>query len=129
MLKLIYLASVSFIVVGCYAQNNLVGEKSTTSAQNEVSTVEETVCKAISAEDFKAGIGAGSVQILDVRTPQETALGTIDNAIEINYYDADFKARVAQLDRDIPVYVQLSFRWKISASRPSFERFRLCYNL
>lgn len=104
MLKLIYLATVSFIFVSCAAQNNSVEDKNT-SAQNEAPTVEETVCKAISTEEFKEGIGAGSVQILDVRTPQETAQGKIDNAIEINYYDADFKSRVAQLDRDIPVYV------------------------
>jgi rhodanese-related sulfurtransferase len=106
MLKIIYLASATFIFASCAAQSNTGENKSNTpSAQNETPANGGQICQAILAKDFKAGIAAGNVQILDVRTPQETAQGKIDGAIEINFYDNDFKSRVSQLDRDIPVYV------------------------
>lgn len=38
--------------------------------------------------------------ILDVRTPDETAEGMIDGAIEIDYKSDDFEKKVAQLDRN-----------------------------
>lgn len=43
--------------------------------------------------------------ILDVRTPEETAQGTIPGALVINFYDTDFKAQLAKLDHSRPVTV------------------------
>lgn len=55
--------------------------------------------------------------ILDVRTPEETALGTIPNAIVIDIYDADFDAKLAILNKSKPylVYCKAGSR-SVSAS-------------
>lgn len=40
--------------------------------------------------------------ILDIRTPEEFAAGHIAGAINIDYYQADFRVRLDALDRDVP---------------------------
>ncbi len=46
-----------------------------------------------------------SVQIIDVRTPQEVANGFIAKSVNINSADADFKERLGKLDKSKPVAV------------------------
>lgn len=43
--------------------------------------------------------------VLDIRTPEETAAGTLPGATEIDFYAADFSDRIAALDRDGPYLV------------------------
>lgn len=43
--------------------------------------------------------------VLDVRTPEEVAEGTLPGAVAIDFYSPDFAAQVAQLDRDVPYLV------------------------
>lgn len=43
--------------------------------------------------------------VLDVRTPEEVAEGTLPGAIAIDFYSPDFAAQVAELDRDAPYLV------------------------
>lgn len=43
--------------------------------------------------------------ILDVRTPEETALGTLPNAITIDYLDSSFDTEIAKLDKSKPYLV------------------------
>lgn len=43
--------------------------------------------------------------ILDVRTPNEFAQGHLPNALLIDYYNDDFKAQLARLDKTKPVFV------------------------
>ncbi len=38
--------------------------------------------------------------IVDIRTPQEYNSGHIENAININFYDPDFKQKLSKLDKD-----------------------------
>jgi phage shock protein E len=40
--------------------------------------------------------------ILDIRTPEEFAAGHIAGAINIDYYAADFEARLGELDLEVP---------------------------
>lgn len=71
-----------------------------TTAQTEgVSHQTTTECEALIQKE------GTNLQILDVRTPQETANGIIKGAFIANFYDADFKTKVATLDKDKPVLV------------------------
>jgi len=55
---------------------------------------------------FEAALNESSDYILlDVRTPAEVAEGIIEGAMVINFFDADFAERVAELEKDKPVYV------------------------
>ena len=40
--------------------------------------------------------------ILDIRTPEEFAAGHLAGAINLDYYAADFEARLGQLDPSVP---------------------------
>lgn len=46
---------------------------------------------SVSAHEFEKAIQTDSVQLLDVRTPQEYAEGHIDGALNINVQSDDFK--------------------------------------
>ena len=48
---------------------------------------------------------ADSYVLLDVRTPEEFAAGHLDGAMNLNFFDGDFKQKLAELDREKPVYV------------------------
>ena len=43
--------------------------------------------------------------LIDVRTPEEYSLGHLDKAININWYDVDFKDRIGDLERGKTVYL------------------------
>ena len=43
--------------------------------------------------------------ILDVRTDEEYAQGKMKNATQIDYYQSNFKAEIAKLDKTKPVFV------------------------
>lgn len=85
----------------CGAQTQ--NESGAANTSNDASN--QQICQRIDAGQFRAGIAAGIVQILDVRTPEEMSDGKIEGSININFYDSDFRDQVAKLDRNIPVYV------------------------
>lgn len=43
--------------------------------------------------------------ILDVRTPEEFQQGHLKNALNINYYDADFNTKISEFSKEKPVFV------------------------
>ena len=43
--------------------------------------------------------------LLDVRTPEEYSFGHLDGALNINWYDVDFKDKVEEFERSKTVYV------------------------
>ena len=45
------------------------------------------------------------VQLIDVRTPQEFAAGSIGQAINLNINDANFSGLILDLDKEKPVYL------------------------
>ena len=61
--------------------------------------------KDVSVEEFDTFIASTNGTVLDVRTPEEWANGTIKGAIKINFYDDNFKSKIADLNRTNPVYV------------------------
>lgn len=82
--------------------------------------------------EFKEKISnTPNVVVLDVRTKEEVESGFIENAININYNDNDFKTEIAKLDKD-KVYVVYCLSGKRSASAASYMRsngFKDVYNL
>jgi len=58
------------------------------------------------ASEFREAISRDSIQLVDVRTPQEYNQGAIDGAVNIDYFNQSaFDTSVDQLDRDRPVYL------------------------
>ena len=61
---------------------------------------------AVSPDDFEKAITGKDVQVLDVRTAGEFAGGHLKNALSADWNNpAQFKERVAYLDKNKPVYV------------------------
>ncbi|RYY70446.1 MAG: thioredoxin [Chitinophagaceae bacterium] len=59
----------------------------------------------VSVSDFEKAINMEKVQLLDVRTSEEYDNGHLKNALQANWNnEAEFKKRVASLDKNIPVY-------------------------
>ncbi|MBM1106077.1 rhodanese-like domain-containing protein [Aurantibacter crassamenti] len=52
-----------------------------------------------SQNDIKNGI------LVDVRTPEEYTAGHIDNALNINWFDVDFKTQFDSVSKDEPIYL------------------------
>ncbi|MEX0288838.1 MAG: rhodanese-like domain-containing protein [Flavobacteriaceae bacterium] len=48
---------------------------------------------------------AKNVLLIDVRTPGEYAKGHMDNALNINWFDANFTDRFKDFDKEKPIYL------------------------
>jgi rhodanese-related sulfurtransferase len=49
--------------------------------------------------------GSDDLVLLDIRTPDEFNQAKIDGAVNIDYYAADFRDRLAELDREVTYVV------------------------
>ena len=81
---------------------------SCSNAQEEVSSnnnSSEPVVSLVDKSEFKKLMEKEGAQLLDIRTPREVANGKIGEAIEMNFYDSDFKKQLASLDKEKPVLV------------------------
>ena len=65
----------------------------------------QTSIKRIDKATMQAEALGQDVQLVDVRTPEEYALGHIGNAININVNASDFKERISQMDKEAPIYL------------------------
>lgn len=102
MKKLGFIALLFLVFVSCKTQNNKVENKE---VKTEVAT-EEVISKVVSQDEFKQLMSSlPNYQLIDVRTPEEIAEGKIDGALEMNFYDSNFKEQLAQLDKEKPVLV------------------------
>lgn len=63
----------------------------------------------------------GNFQILDVRTPKEFRKGHLANAININYYNKDFKEQLAKLDKEKTTYVYCHSAGRSGRSMATFK--------
>jgi len=61
---------------------------------------------AINPDAFLKAIGAGKIQVLDVRTADEYKSGHINNALQANWLDKnEFNDRTSHLDKNKTVYI------------------------
>lgn len=82
-MRLISLLLLAMAFVGCQAQSN-----------------------QLTADQFEAKLTAiKEKQVLDVRTAEEFAGGHLSGAKQIDFYKDDFKANLAKLDKNKPVFV------------------------
>ena len=85
MKKLVYLFTITAILISCYAQEKKV--------------------ELIAPTAFAQKMDEDKGQVIDVRTPKEYKTGHIDGAVNLHVYDKDFAARLDSLDKNKTVYV------------------------
>lgn len=68
--------------------------------QSAQTSNENMIYERVDNATFKTKMAEDNVVILDVRTPGETAQGTIEGAKLIDYRNPDFKQKIAKLDKD-----------------------------
>ena len=85
----------------------------------------------LSIEQFKEKMVDKEVIVLDVRTPEETALGKIEKAVEINVLDASFAEKIEELNKDKTylVYCKSGGRSVKACNAMSNAGFKNLYNL
>lgn len=66
---------------------------------------QDTVFKNLSPEEFQKGFKSGNSILLDVRTPEEIAAGSIPGASTIDFYDPEFEQRINLMDKSKAIYV------------------------
>jgi thioredoxin len=65
----------------------------------------EKFIRVVDPFEFKTLIESGKGIVLDVRTPEEVAQGTIANASVLNFYDQDFAEKLRLMDKSAEIYV------------------------
>ena len=90
----------SFTFISC-AQNT--AKKEVKDNDNNYATQDKQVVELISPKDLNAKLG--DIQLIDIRTPGEFTEGYIEGAINVNFYDKDFNAQMAKLNKDKELYI------------------------
>ncbi len=98
MKKLLFILTLGLSITAMSCSNN-----TGTPEQNEQGVT--AMSKDVNVEEFSTLISSSAGQILDVRTPEEWAEGTIKGATKMNFFDANFKAQLETLDKNKAVYV------------------------
>ena len=77
----------------------------TSVAQETQKSVQTSVIHDVDVSQFNKLVSSNKGIVLDVRTPEEWAEGTISNPTKINYYDDNFAEQIEKLDKNTPVFV------------------------
>ena len=105
----------------------------TIGCKSKVSSVPTgTILKEIEVADAKILIAENKdLIILDVRTPEETAEGTIPGAMTINLHDPDFDKKIGILNKEKPylVYCRKGSRSTQATNKMLEAGFKEIYNL
>jgi rhodanese-related sulfurtransferase len=82
-------------------------------------------------EEFKKLLAEKNGFLLDVRTPEEFAEGTIEGAVNLNFYDSTFADRIAELDKARPTFVFCQAGGRSSTTKEMMDSlgFAEVYNL
>jgi rhodanese-related sulfurtransferase len=98
------IALITFISFGMLSCKD-AGNKTETSDEF-VQELPPEVIIVLTSEEFAKGINAvGDIQLVDVRTPEEVAEGTIAGAINFDFRADGFEEKLDVLDKSKPVYV------------------------
>jgi rhodanese-related sulfurtransferase len=69
------------------------------------SAIVDDELKKLDKDQFTIEMKKGSAIILDLRMPQEFEQGHIEGAINISFFDPEFKYKLLELDRDKSYYL------------------------
>ncbi len=100
-------------------------------ATTEQIVEQQEVIVDVTVEQFKTLLVEEGGTILDVRTPEEWAEGSIANAEKMNFYDDNFASQVESLDKTKPVFVYCKLGGRSSSAAEVLEQngFSKVYNL
>jgi rhodanese-related sulfurtransferase len=102
MKTLIFALSTAILSLTSCAQNN-IAESPTTEA---VAPAEDPTIKRVSKTEFQTFLAENNtVQLIDVRTPQEFDAGNIEGAENIDFNNSAFENNINLLDKNIPVLI------------------------
>lgn len=116
----------SLMLVSCESQSQ--SQATTTQAAPEVP---RGPFENIDAPDFKKLMANPNTVVIDVRTPGEIAEGKIEGALEMDFYQPDFKDRIQALDKDKTylIYCRSGGRSKSACQMMNQMGFESLYNL
>lgn len=82
-------------------------------------------------EQFQSLISKDTVQLIDVRTPEEFKEGHLNHALNIDYFSERFSSEISKLDTHKPVYIYCRSGKRSSKSVALFKEagFTKIYNL
>lgn len=86
------------VIIGIFAFI-LILFSSMANKTEEVVTADDVSIVTVGYDEFKNEIDPASV-VLDIRTAEEIAEGKIANAMNIDFYSADFSSELSMLDKD-----------------------------
>ena len=113
------------------SNKNISGEMKTKRPLYGISPV-IPVFNAISPALFEELYNTGKTTVIDIRTPQEIAEGKIfDDALEINFYDTDFREKISKLDKNKPYLIHCRSGGRSGKALQIFDElgFREVYDL
>ena len=89
------------------------------------------IAKKINEAEMEELMKNPELQIIDVRTPQETQQGVINGALEINFHDKSFKEQISKLDKSKPTVVYCASGGRSASAMDIFvsEGFTEVYDL
>ena len=125
MRNLLFLPIILFLLSSCES----TGQQTETN-NNTVKTPKPAFVD-LNVEEFKKMMHQPDVLILDVRTPEETAQGKIEGAIEINLNNPSFDQKIQALDKEKTylVYCASGGRSVKSCNKMANLGFNNLYNL
>ena len=95
----------------------LAGCSSTTAVDQQITTVSPAEAAAI----IEQNAGSADFVLLDIRTPEEYGAGRIAGAVNIDFYDANFRDQLDALDKDVHYVVYCNSGNRSGQSLPIFE--------
>lgn len=98
MKKYSLIALLFFGVTSCSEAQEVAEVTNDNTPSTEVTQQDPVINKVVAPADFKAMLD-GDIQLIDVRTAPEVAGGKIGDAVNIDFYGADFKQQIDKLDK------------------------------
>lgn len=97
----LFLVCIAFGILSCKESK----EVSHPAQETQTSTVQETITILSPAEFNKQISAVGDIQLLDVRTAEEVAQGSIAGAVNIDVLQDGFTEKINPLNKELPIYV------------------------